>query len=197
MNELRTLTYGKKGVRVQVGHDGLWFAAADLFAACNRRTDRACLSRFDPDHLRPLSFPTAEGGEVRLTAVSPLGAQTVAASLPMPQCRFLDGWVRNQTRQLAAEFGFHDLPVMSLLADGRMPPKPRVSSDYYRPWHELRLAAPASAAKSENRYEPALFDDGPRLPPHALTEGDAAVAAIMAAGEAAMAREASRIGGRA
>jgi hypothetical protein len=176
-----TLSYGKKPIRALLDEDGLWLAATDLYAANRLWTDRDTLARFGPEHLRLLSFPS-EAGPVRLTAVSPLGALTVAAYLKgWKQGRILDAWVRRETNRLAEEHGFAPLG-MEFLADRTMPERPRVSSSLYLPWHELRSHSYGLERREANPDEPALVDEDQNFPePVSEEERKASKAAFDAA----------------
>jgi len=160
-----TLSYAKAPLRVLIASDGLWFCCKDLFRAHGLPVDRSVLARFDPEHLKLASFSTEEGPIV-LTAVSPLGVATIAASLPFPKNRILDAWVRKATRPLAAEHGFDPLE-MTLLADGRLPVKHRPYSALEDEWYSLAIRFPHGDPRRANPDEPALFDQDPDLPPPA------------------------------
>ena len=160
----RTLSYGKKPIRVLVSSEGAWFAAADIYAAHQRYTDRSFLAHFAPEHLKLATFPNGEG-TIRLTAVSPLGVATIATSVGPPRDRMLDGWVRREANKLASEFGFAPLNL-SLVADGCLPAKPLVSHDRYADWCALKEDNPGAHRRQANLEEPALFDQDPKIRPH-------------------------------
>jgi len=183
-----TLTYGKKPIRVLIVDDKAWFAAADVFAAMKCRTDRPCLARMAPEHLRLLTFDSP-AGPVRLTAVSPLGVATIAATFIRPVDLMLDGWVRRVTAELSEEHGIEPLPYC-MLADDRLPAKPRGYADLIFPWKKLEFEAQRLRIRRRepNLYEPALFDDDPSLPPHNPDAQQGRVAALIEAGEPANAR---------
>lgn len=186
----RTLPYGKKKtIRVIINDRGVWLAAYDLYAAAHRYTDRGQLSHFSPDHLALLEFPS-DAGPLKLTAVSPLGALTVAASLPMPVGRILEAWVRREVNLLCREFGYSPL-VLSLLADNTMPIRPRVLHEDYAAWHELNNRYPRGPRFPANLQEPALFDEDPGLGAYDPERGKAVIESLMAAGEAAILADAS------
>lgn len=160
----QTLSYSRIPVRVIVHDDGIWWAASDLYRATRRYTDRDHLACFDPVHLRLLTFSSPEG-PVRLTAVSPLGAATIATTLPSNQARMFDGWVRKHSNALAAETG-HLRLELSLGADGALPVKPKPYTDAADAWKELRAQHPTASRRHGNRFEPALFDEDPTVRPH-------------------------------
>jgi hypothetical protein len=160
MNTERSLTYARKPVRIVTDRDGLWIAATDLYNLARRNTDRRYLSHFDPYHLKLVTF-ASEAGPVRLTAVSPLGAVTIAKGLGYPYNRMMDAWVRRVADEIAAEVG-HPLMGYNLLADGTLPERPRASSDLYLQWKELEGRWKAERFQP-NPYEPSLFDDDPVL----------------------------------
>lgn len=160
MSTERTLTYTRKPVRTVTDWDGVWLAATDLYNAGRRRTDRKYLSHFDPAHLKLVTF-SSEAGPVRLTAVSPLGALTIAKGLGHPYHHMMDAWVRRVTNEIAAEAG-HPLLSYGLLADGSLPERPKLSSDLYEQWQELKTREGVERFKA-NPYEPSLFDDDPGL----------------------------------
>lgn len=178
------LNYGKKPVRVLLSSGRLWFAAVDVFHANRRKTDRGLLAHFAPEHLQLETFPS-EAGPVRLTAVSPLGVATIASDLPSPQNRALDAWVRREVNMLAET---HDLPRLgwTLLADNTLPVRPRATHSGYEAWKVLQSFHPRPRRNPYDPKQPALFDDDPSLPPHDPDAGRAAIAALMAAGAAAI-----------
>lgn len=179
-----SLNFGKAPVRVLLAPDGLWFPAADIFAANSRRTDRDCLARFAPEHLRIETFPS-DAGPVRLTAVSPLGAVTIAADLPPPKDRIFDAWVRREANLLADAHGFPRLEL-TLLATGMLPVKPRAAHDSYQQWKDLQRRNPVVYRLEWDPYMPALFDDDPSLPPHDPTGNTKAFQDMLEAGRAAI-----------
>lgn len=160
MNTERTLTYTRKPVRIITDWDGVWLAATDLYNAARRRTDRKYLSHFDPSHLKLVTF-SSEAGPVRLTAVSPVGALTIAKALGYPYHHMMDSWARRVANEIAAEVG-HPLLGYGLLADGTLPERPKSSNDLYEQWKELEARGNVERFKA-NPYEPALFDDDPAL----------------------------------
>lgn len=160
----RTITFSRKPIRILIDEDGIWLAAHDIFAAARLKTDRNILAHFDPEHLKLLTFQS-EAGPIRLTAVSPLGAATIAKYLHHPTGRFMDSWVRRVTGELADEFGLPRL-TLSLLADWSFPVKPRVASANYLPWHDLRWLYTAEPRRPKDTRHPALFDEDPSIPPH-------------------------------
>lgn len=160
----KTLPYGKAALRVLVSPDGAWFAAKDLYEVHGRRTDRADLAHFAPEHLKLATFQSDEG-PVLLTAVSSLGVATIASRLPFPQNRILDAWIRKTARRLAEEHGCPPLEMVQL-ADGLPPVKPHQYSDHSDAWYKLALQGPQVEPRSANLHEPALFDEDPELPPH-------------------------------
>jgi hypothetical protein len=157
------LQYAKMPVRVLASTEGVWFCCKDLYAAHDRQTDRAALAHFDPGHLKLATF-ASPAGPIRLTAVSPLGCATIAASLPYYAGRILDAWVRKTSRRLAEEFAFAPME-MTLLADGRLPVKPHPYADHADAWYRVAIQHPRGEPRSANFNEPALFDDDPDLPP--------------------------------
>lgn len=163
MNTERSLTYTRKPVRIVTDHDGLWIAATDLYNLARRNTDRRYLSHFDPYHLKLVTF-ASEAGPIRLTAVSPLGAITIAKGLGYPYNKMLDSWLRRVTDEIADEVG---LPAVGygLLADGTLPERPRLGSDNYLPWKELERRWKAERFEA-NAHEPSLFDDDPAIKPY-------------------------------
>jgi hypothetical protein len=158
------LSYGKAAVRALASSEGLWFCAADLFHANRYKTDRAYLAHMSPDHLSIQAFP-AENGSLKLTAVSPLGAATIAKAFPSPRHRATDAWVRRETSRLAQEHGFPPLPL-SLLADNTLPVRPKATHDRYEAWKELARLHPQPTRRRWDPVQPALFDEDPSLPPH-------------------------------
>ncbi|MHC9417680.1 hypothetical protein ACYZX9_03670 [Sphingomonas citri] len=156
-----SLSYGRKPMRVLVDETGLWLPASDLFALLRRTTDRRALSRFSPEHLALKTFESPSGPQ-RLTAVSPLGAVTIAKLAGPPVDRMLDLWSRRHLNDLATQ---HGLPALSLtlLADNTLPVKPRTSHSDYMPWHELKWASGSARRNPPNPLAPALFDEDPVL----------------------------------
>lgn len=159
-----SLSYSRIPVRLIVNDEGIWWAASDLYRATRRYTDRTHLACFDPAHLRLLTFSSPEG-PVRLTAVSSLGAATIATTLPSNQARMLAGWVRKHNNALAAEAG-HPRLELSLGADGALPVKPKAYTDADDAWKHLRAQHPNASRRPANRFEPALFDEDPTVLPH-------------------------------
>jgi hypothetical protein len=179
-----SLKYGKRTIRVLLSPQGPWFAATDLFAANRHRTNRSALARIAPAHLKLETFPS-DAGPVRLTAVSPLGAATIAKVLNPPQDGMLDAWVRREANNLADQHGFPRLEL-SLLADGTLPVRPRASHANYQQWRDLQRQTPVVYRLEADLDEPALFDEDPSLPPHDPQAGSAAIQAIMDAGRRAI-----------
>lgn len=179
----RTLSYGKQPIRIHVTPDGWWLAAYDIFRATKCDHDREYLSYFDPAHLRRLTFSSTDG-PAELTAVSPLGAATIALGLYFPSDRILDATIRKWDRDLAAEFGFAPMG-WTVLADGRLPVKPGGGTELFYHWKGLEMQVRDTCVRRDpNFYEPALFDNAPGVPPHDPEALFAEVAAANAKAEA-------------
>lgn len=189
MTTERTLSCGKKPIRVIIDDTGIWLAASDLFTAANRRTDRGILACFAPEHLKLLTFQS-ETGPIRLTAVSPLGAATIAKYLNATHSlsRIIDAWVRRETGTLADEFGFPRL-AMTLLADGSFPVRPQARSDAYEAWDLLTHLHSVERKRPRDPYNPALYDEDKSVPPHDPDRDRAAFEALMAQGERILAED--------
>jgi hypothetical protein len=186
-----TLLYGKKPIRAQLDHGSLWFAAADLYAANRLYTDRGCLARMAPEHLRLATFPGEAGASIRLTAVTPLGALTIARWLPGSLARIMAAWVRRKTNRLAGEHGFPPLGI-ELLADWTVPPNPRPRDvEDYLAWKDLDLRHVGLRRRPPDYSNPALADEDPNVAPDRGEAARDSILGLMAAGEAAMAREAA------
>lgn len=158
-----TLLYGKKPIRAVLDHHGIWYSASDIYLANRRFTDRDCLSRIDPTHLRLHSFP-AETGTVLLTSVTPAGALTIARWLPPKLDRIMDAWVRRETNRLAADHGLPPLG-MELLPDHSLPVRPKVSHDLWVAWKDLQRDH-RGYRSPRRRDEPALQDEDTNISPH-------------------------------
>ncbi|VXD02816.1 hypothetical protein [Sphingomonas sp. 8AM] len=163
MNTERSLTYTRKPIRIVTNEAGIWLAAADLYALARKPVDRRYLAHFDPAHLQIIPF-SSDAGRVRLTAVSPLGAVTVAKGLGYPYDRMLDAFLRRVTDEIAAEAGHDDLGY-TLLADGTHPTRPRADHDNYLPWHDLTRTQRGKRHPID-LSQAALFDDDPVAGPH-------------------------------
>jgi len=175
-----TLNYGRAPIRVLVSSTHAWFCATDVFHANRRKTDRAWLSHFSPEHLSLEEF-RSDAGSVRLTSVSPLGVATIAKALASPLDRALDAWARREANQLAAIHGFPRLEI-SLLADGTHPVRPRATHEKYEAWEVLSALHPRPLRNPRNPLHPALFDEDPSLPPHDPAGDRARLSALLGLG---------------
>jgi hypothetical protein len=185
------LNYGKKFIRALACTSGLWIAASDIYAANRLWTDRDCLARLAPEHLQLRAFPS-DSGPVQLAAVSPLGALTIAKYLPPTVGRIVDAWTRREASRLADEIGFPPLG-MDWLADRTLPLKPRVSSDLYPSWKDLERIIPKAKRLPPDWTNPALADEDTNVGPDTGTARGTSIADLIAAGEAAIARDAETL----
>ena len=183
MHDLRTLSFSRKPIRLVIDDDGTWFVARDLFKVRRREPERSILARFRPEHLKLLPCPSGDSSPL-LTAVSPLGAATIAKYIGAPFDRMLDGWVRNRAKEVAAEFGREPLG-MSLLADDTLPVQPRVVSDLYIPFAELRRQyGYCPRPLPPNKQALAILDEDPdlRVAPEAAAQASAFITSLIEAG---------------
>jgi hypothetical protein len=176
-----TLSYGKKPIRARIEAGSLWCAATDVYAALRMYTDRRTLATFDIAHLALVSFPAPSGGRINLTAITPLGVATIATTLAPPMNRILASWARKQANQLADEHGIRRLE-MTLLADGTLPPKPRVLDDNYQPWLELQRRNPTLYKWPVELDDPALDDEDTNVAPPPPAAALALLQSLSAAG---------------
>jgi len=179
------LNYSRKTIRALVSSEGIWWAAADIYAAHNRRTERGDLARMSPDHLRLCTFAT-DAGPVVLTCVSLEGVAAIALGLPSPTDRILHGWARKQAAVLTGQHGFPP-PALCLTADGRLPVRPPYKqAEAYEAWKKLAAQHPDAKRRPANPYEPSLYDQDPSLPPHDPEAGVSAITAMLTEGQRLM-----------